>query len=202
MLGLVKTVNVNPSDCLKSQKIFQSFGDASKRTTDQNTFLFFLGLTKGGAYLKAKIDLDGNGLQDSANIVCRSPAIVLTQRVKPTDGTVDNLQTNADGTVKSDVENIITALGLIIENVGAVAASVAGPTLKSTIDAALQPCVSFCTTKNSGLSLDECKSNCTMTEETLILDKDFIQLFRGLLNSTSLGVGTCSDLNLNNCCPP
>lgn len=194
MMNLVKNTTVSPMDCTRAQHIMQSFGNFSHRTSDQNLFLAFLGLVKVGSYLKAKADTNSDGLQDSVSIICNKTTFTMMD--SDANGTVSGAEAtaslDAQGLVTKDMENIITGFGLVIENLTAISATIAGSSISTSITAINDSCTTLGT-------------SCSITDETLVTPTT-AAAFRILINHATLGIGTCAastsdPVAMAACCP-
>lgn len=122
-------VAVTPASCALAQKKIEELGVSSARTSDQNLFMFVLGISKLGTYLKSNADLlpatgvGGDGTTDPTFSACAN---------QPAPGSP--MLTDAD------LNQIITGLGLIFDNIAAVGASIAGSGAVTGLDGIKAAC--------------------------------------------------------------
>ncbi|MCB0367999.1 MAG: hypothetical protein KDD45_00825 [Bdellovibrionales bacterium] len=117
-----QTISVTPDQCYEAQKVIETFGTSAQRTSDQNLFMAILGLAKMGTYLRADADQDQDGSADAGYSSCDASKI----------------STN-------DLRQVMSGMGLVLDNLAAVTAVVSGnssaltdlDTIKSTCGA---PC--------------------------------------------------------------
>ncbi|MNJ99733.1 hypothetical protein D3C87_175140 [compost metagenome] len=155
---------VSPADCDTARDIIiATHGDFAQRPAQQNLNMAILGMAKAGAYLRSKLDQDGSGLGngalDPAKDVCA-----------PADFT------------DADVRETVLGFGLLVENLVAVSADLAGATVTQIND--------FKTQCGIALGFPGPAVPCTLTDATLIDNN--INMFRSILNDPSIGVGSCA----------
>lgn len=193
MMNLVKDIDVSPLDCTRAQKLIESFGGSSVRSSDQNIFMAFLGFVKVGAFLKRKGDTNGDGVQDSVSVICDNTKFTSA-------GTV-----NSEGFIESDMENIITGFGLILDNSAAITSTLSGASVTASLDSITESCrvyqaasgVASCVATPISAA---CRAICAVTDESAI-SSTVVTMFRKMIDNQSLGIGTCADNNLITCCP-
>lgn len=166
-----QAITVIPADCYTAQQKMEIIGDATKRTSDENFFMFFLGISKIGSYLKSKAD------------------------ISPTDGAADSSFDPCDKSKISDTEvaQVITGLGLILDNITAVGSSISN---NSTISSMNTLCNSL------GFS-------CVITDpNSSSITSTVSAVFRQLIATSDFGIqSTCTSSQLlpttgvSPCCP-
>lgn len=176
-------VSVDPASCTQAETIMKSFGStASERTSDQNLFLAVLSMAKIGTYLRALADTDstdnlGDGNMDTDFKVCDStaPVTIPAGSIAPFYISDDNMK------------EVITGMALILQNITAVAAVLSG----TSMDA-------LSTFETTCAALPD--SPCSATD-TASVSANAVTAFRGLLATTSMGIGACGDSSGITCCP-
>ena len=99
-----KDVAVSPTNCYEAQKVIETFGATSgARSTEQNLFMAVLGMAKMGTYLRDAADVNQDGNADATYSSCNSSSI-----------STDYLR------------QVISGMGLVIDNLAAVSAVLSG----------------------------------------------------------------------------
>lgn len=174
-----QTISVIPASCATAQTKMELLGNSTQRTGDQNLFMFFLGIAKVGTYLKARADANSDGTSDHAHISCA----------------------NQGGPyfADADMNQIITGLGLIFDNITAVSASIGG----STAITALNGFKSTCQTL-TGIP------NCAVTDPASVaITAPVRSVFRELIQTSDFGIeSSCTSAQIGIpagagtiCCP-
>ncbi len=158
-----QNVAVVPAQCYEAQKVIETFGASSSvRTSEQNLFMAVLGMAKIGTYLRDAADKDQ-------------------------DGTTDATFTSCDSTLISNeyLKQVMTGMGLIIDNVAAVTAVLSGSS------SALTDLDTIKTT---------CGAPCIITDPTSSNFNETVT--RALLRSSDKGIEPSSGCTFPLCCPP
>lgn len=156
------SIDVIPSQCYEAQKVIESFSTSSaSRTTEQNLFMAILGMAKMGTYLRASADTNKDGSIDSLYSSCNSSSI----------------STN-------DLRQVISGMGLVIDNLAAITAVLSGSSAALT---------DLETIKNV------CGSACQITDPNSSSFDEAIT--RKLLRSSDQGIEPDSGCTLITCCP-
>lgn len=149
-------LTVTPSACRSAQLKMEEMGTSLQRTSDQNLFMFILGVSKIGTNLKAVAD------------------------ITPADGSTDagfSSCGNQTGMTNSQVDEVITGFGLILDNLTAIGSSLSG----SSAVAAISAFNASCQAATGG--------SCTITDPTTI-STPVRNLFRELIMTSDFGIGT------------
>lgn len=157
-----KSVSVVPASCYEAQKVIETFGATpGARTSEQNLFMAVLGMAKMGTYLRDAADVNQDGDADGTYSSCNSSSI-----------SADYLR------------QVISGMGLVIDNIAAVSAVVSGNSSALTdLETIRTSCGSACAiTDPNSSSFDE-----TVT--------------RRLLRSSDNGIEPSSGCTLITCCP-
>lgn len=163
MAGMKNKI-VAPSDCNTARDIIvNTHGNVNQRTTQQNFNLAILGMAKAGAFLRANLDQDnaglGDGIVDAGKDVC-----------------------SAADVSDADVVEIVTGLGLIIENFAAVSSQLGGGTV-TIIDDLNTAC-------GIAIGFPGPAVTCDFTDAAFI--GAHITEFRSILNADGIGVSSCN----------
>lgn len=172
-------IAVIPAACSTAQIKMEILGNSSQRTTDQNLFMFVLGIAKLGTYLKARADTDSDGTVDAGFSSCgnQGPPYVSD----------------------SDINEIISGLGLIFDNLASVGASIGGNSAVEDLNAFKETCQSL-----PGLT------NCALTDPNSVAITPFMRLvFRELIRTSDIGIqSACTSADIGTpsgggtiCCP-
>lgn len=176
-----KTTNI--AECQAAQTIIESrlgvtasarlSSLPSRTAADFNTFMAILGMVKIGVQLKARADLDADGNMDAGWDACDMM-------------TADN----ARDIKESEVAQVGSGFGLILDNFTAIAANLGGSAdgladLQDQCDD-LSP--------NPCLVTDPNSATWATAGAQLAL--------RGLIQSDSIGIGACNEANALECCIP
>ncbi len=118
-----QNVVVSPADCYEAQKVIETFGALStSRSAEQNLFMAVLGMAKMGTYLRDAADTNQDGAADASYSSCNSSSI-------------------SDDYLKQ----IMSGMGLVIDNVAAVSAVLSGSSSALTdLDAIKTACGASC----------------------------------------------------------
>jgi hypothetical protein len=162
-------VAVDPESCYIAQQKMELLGNSSQRTSDQNLFMFVLGISKLGTYLKASADLlpatgvGGDGVADPTFSACAN---------QPAPGTP--MMTDAQ------INQVVTGFGLIFDNLTAVSSSLSGASAVAGLNDFKATC--------EALTLIP---NCAITNPNGAEITDATRLaFRELIQTSDFGVGT------------
>ncbi len=160
------------SACDDAQADMEAIGTNTQRDSNQNFFMAVLGLAKMGTYLRAASDFDNNGLADPGWSGCS------------VDYTAPPTQT---GISDADVAEVLTGMGLLLDNIAAIGANVAGldATAVTNFDAS-------CKTL-TGLP------SCSFTH-TSDITAPVVKAFRKFIDSTTDGIGNCAHQAGGVCC--
>lgn len=181
-LGSFGGVVVDTAACDSAVTVLQSLGTSTARTQNQNFYAAILGLAKLGVNLHATLDLESSGAGDGAVDAGWDSCTV------PGASTAGQL-------TDDEVKKVIVGVGLIFENIATLITAIgSGNAGVSAMDAAKTQCEAV-----AGVG------NCTITDESSsALTSDMIKMFRRMISSSSLGLGSCdlSDVTLPlDCCP-
>lgn len=181
-LGSFGGIAVDTAACDSAVGILQDLGTSTQRTQNQNLYAAILGLTKMGVNLHKTLDIEssgvGNGSVDVGWDSCQEPGV-------STPGQLTD----------AEVKKVIAGMGLIFENIATLIAALgSGNAGVDAMDAAKTQCEAI-----AGVG------NCTITDEaSTAIDADMIRMFRMMISSSSLGLGSC-DLSVlvptPDCCP-
>ncbi|NUM59162.1 MAG: hypothetical protein HUU56_11050 [Bdellovibrionaceae bacterium] len=156
-----KSVTITPAMCYEAQKVIETFGaDSTSRTTEQNLFMAILGMAKMGTYLRDAADQDQDGSADSTYDSCSSD-------VDP--------NTSAKGISEEYLRQVVSGMGLVIDNLASVTAALSGGSSALT---ALE------TIKNT------CGAACSITDPNSSSFNPTVT--RNLLKSSDQGIETSS----------
>lgn len=121
LMKAFQSTNPSLSDCLTSEGIMKSFGNAAQRTSDQNLFFAIFGFAKIGLHLRNFADTDGNGTVDAGFDSCSNASIS-----------------------DAAIQQVFTGLGIALENMVTFLSSIASSQvgteildIQATCDAAL-----------------------------------------------------------------
>lgn len=156
-----KDVTVSPANCYEAQKVIETFGTTSAaRSAEQNLFMAILGMAKMGTYLRDAADVNQDGSADAGYSSCNSSSI-----------SIDYLR------------QVISGMGLVIDNLAAVSAVLSGNSQALTdLDQIKQTCGSPCAiTDPNSSSFDEAVT-------------------RVLLRSSDMGIEPTSGCTFPSCC--
>ena len=162
-MNIFTTISVVPASCSLAQTQIERLGaTAAVRTTDQNIFMFILGISKIGTYLKSVADVlpatgvGGDGTTDAGFSSCRNQASMTDAQVK----------------------QVITGLGLVLDNVAAVGASVSGSAAITAISNFNAACV---------IAVG---GSCTITDvNSASITTALLDYFRELIMTSDFGIG-------------
>lgn len=158
-----QSITVIPAQCYEAQKVIETFGALStNRSTEQNLFMAVLGMAKMGTYLREVADTNQDGITDAAYTSCNSSSI-----------TVDSLR------------QVISGMGLVIDNVAAVSAVLSGSSSALTDIQTIK---------------DSCGAPCTITDPNSASFDEAAT--RQLLRSSDKGIEPTSGCTFPSCCPP
>ncbi len=166
MMKAFQTVTVTPASCDTAQfEIEIKYGATSaSRPSDINLFMAILGLAKMGTYLRSLADIDQTGTVDVAFADACAVA------------TITDLNTKKVG----------TGLGLVLDNITALTAAVAGNSAITGLATLQAACGAAC------VITDVNSANWTPAN---------IKIIRSAIKSTSFGIQGCVDPVFTNCCP-
>lgn len=182
-------VAVDPASCYLAQQKMELLGNSSQRTSDQNLFMFVLGISKLGTYLKASADLlpatgvGGDGVADATFSACAN---------QPAPGTP--MMTD------EQINQVVTGLGLIFDNLSAVGSSISGSSAVAGLDAFKATCEAVTSIPNCAITNP---NGAEITDATRLI-------FRELIQTSDFGIGTaCTMAQLGipdgfggtQCCP-
>lgn len=156
-----QTVTVAPANCYEAQKVIETFGATSgTRTSEQNLFMAVLGMAKMGTYLRDAADVNQDGEADATYNSCNSSSIS-----------------------NDYLRQVVSGMGLVIDNLAAVSAVLSGNSSALTdLEAIRTTCGSACAiTDPNSSSFDE-----TVT--------------RKLLRSSDSGIEPTSGCTVITCC--
>lgn len=159
---------LDPTKCFAAQQWIERIGNAGTRTVNENIAMFLVGFAKVGAFLRYRADTSATGIGD---------------------GTVDATFDSCDNTKlpRSDVKQVVTGFGLMIENVAALGTMISG-----SLSGNITSIGALCT----GLGL-----SCNVTNPSGISDADADD-FRDAIKSddtTQIGIEDCDPLDMT-CC--
>ncbi len=204
LMSVFSGVTPDPVACETAVTLMESIGDVNARTSDENLFLSILGIARIATNLAAELDsVDHNGVLDSplgalatSSNICHEwsagsplhpwlagdPAFAFY----PPPGV------QAAHFLKDlEVQRIAAGVGLLVENLTALG-TIIGPS--NSVVTAVNSVKASCTS----LSIV-----CDVTDSTAISNK-MIYAFRALLDSSSMGFGTCTPGSVvmgQICCP-
>jgi hypothetical protein len=139
--------------------------DVATGEKEANFFMAILAMAKAGALLRVKADIDNDGSKDAGFDVCTNDATT--------------------GLLSAEIDELITAFGLFIENIPYLLGADSTASITGPITA-------VCPT-------------CLVTDISTITDPTTLQtirtFYRKLLESSSTGIGSCTDNPLITCCP-
>lgn len=164
---------VQPEDCKTAYQVMvDTYGDYSSRTSAQNFNIAILGMAQAGAYLRKNIDQDaaglGDGALDAAKNICS--AVVISD---------------------ADVVNTFLGFGILLENITAISAELAGATVTEIND--------FKTQCGIALGFPGPPVPCALTDAAFITTN--VGAFRSILNHPSVGAGSCGTDTPFTACP-
>lgn len=192
-MSMFTTTSVVPASCYQAQlTIERSFGaTANLRSSSDNMFMAILGMSKIGTYLRKGADVDQDGTVD-INDQADACGGVDTDLVP--DGKAGPFDAcNSACLSDSEVKQIGTGLGLIIDNFAAVSAQLGGQ--QGSLNDLQAKCIQLAAA-NGGVN------PCVITDPTSSTwDANTIKVFRSLIKSTSFGIQTCNLDPLVLCCP-
>lgn len=181
-LGAFGGIVVDTAACDSAVTVLQGLGTSTTRTQNQNLYAAILGLAKLGVNLHASMDQESSGAGDGAVDAgwdsCPAPG-----------------SSTAGQLTDAEVKKVIVGVGLIFENIAAlITAMGSGNAGVSALDSAKTQCEAV-----AGAG------NCTITDEnSAAITPTMIRLFRRMISSSTLGLGSC-DLSVlgppPNCCP-
>lgn len=154
------------ANCIASENLMKSFGSVGARTSDQNFFLLIYGFAKIGLYLRFYADQDQNGT---------------------TDATFDSC--DATDISDNEVKEVFTGLGLVIENISGLTATMSGGSASDGLD----DITAICT----GLGI-----SCAITD-TASVTPAMVATMRDLMKSDTIGIEGCALTGgaMAGCCP-
>ncbi|MBL7543897.1 MAG: hypothetical protein JNL11_08775 [Bdellovibrionaceae bacterium] len=156
-----KNVAVSPSHCYEAQKVIETFGATSGvRSSEQNLFMAVLGMAKIGTHLRDVADVNQDGTTDTTYNSCDASSI-----------STDYLR------------QVISGMGLVIDNVAAVSAVLSG---ESDALADLEQIK------------QDCGSACAITDPNSSSFNEAVT--RVLLRSSDKGIETSSGCTFPTCC--
>lgn len=189
---------LDTSACDRSISIITSFGSVLQRTNDQNLFLTILGIARIGTTLGAKLDptLDGvaDGVYKTDFNVCHNYSGGAGSSA--TDGWSQTLplpslqnpfsipapaSSPARAVTDTDAKKVASGIGIIFENMSALAAVLSGG--NSTLTA-LQDALTQCEAVAGA-------GNCTATNVAAVTP-ELLYTIRVLMDSSAMGFGTCT----------
>ncbi len=170
-----KQKTVSPASCVLAENQIKLISvNPNLRTPSENLFMLFLAMVKIGTTLRNRADIDstnslGEGTPDATFNACTTSG-----------GT--NVLTDAE------VTQIITGIGLIIENLAYLPSGTSLGTSFSNLQAV-------------------CGATCNITDSSVVSASD-INTFRDLISLSNthtllpgVGIGSCVDLTIVGCCP-
>lgn len=192
---------LDPAACDESIRIISSFGTVLQRTQDQNLFLTILGIARVGTSLGAKLDPTSDGVADGVYgtdyNVCHNysagsatdgyPGAMIPPMPAPPAEPTRSL-------TDTEVKNVASGIGLIFENMSALAAALSGD--NSTLTA-LEDALASCESVAGA-------GNCTATNESAV-SAELLFAMRYLLDTGDMGFGSCDPTkafpDASACCP-
>lgn len=180
-LGSFAGISVDTAACDSAVAILEGLGTSTQRTQNQNLYASLLGLARLGVSLHKTLDQEssglGDGTVDAGFDVCLKPGV-----------------STAGQLTDAEVKKVIVSVGLIFENIATlVAAMGSGNAGVDSIDAAKTQC-------EAALGA----GNCSITDESNPALSGMLNMFRRMISSSSMGLGTC-DLSVilpaPDCCP-
>ncbi|MEN0058293.1 MAG: hypothetical protein AAGB31_05625 [Bdellovibrio sp.] len=168
---------VNTASCDNAFNTLMGLGSSSvNRTADQNLFAAILGLTKMSTHLHAKFDTDNGGMGNGVVDVGWNSCTASNSTLRLSD---------------SEVNKIISGVGLIFENIAVLGAQLTSGTAGGSLTSALSTCESVLGT-----------GNCSIVQESAVTP-EIRRLFRRMISSSMMGFGTCdlTDMITPSCCP-
>lgn len=172
-----RTESARPLSCNSAQTTMELFGNSTARTSDQNLFMFFLGISKIGLLLRSAADSNPNdGSMDSTFSSCA----------------------NRSNLNDADVDVLITGFGLVFDNLAAVGASIAGSGAISALSTFQTTCQTITGIANCAITSSSQINATTRTFfRELIMTSDF-----GIGSScTVIQVGFPNGSGGTFCCP-
>lgn len=167
-------VTVDPDSCYLAQLKMESLGNSSQRTSDQNLFMFFLGITKMGTALKKNADLlpatdgGGDGVTDAGFSACENI---------PAPGSP--MMSDAD------IDHLITGFGLVFDNLASVGADISGSSAISDLDGFKATC-----------ELITGVANCALTDpNSPAIDAGVRLAFREMVQTSDFGISTACTMD-------
>lgn len=168
---------VAPEHCTAAENVIKSIWAEQTPTASQQFFMVILSMSKIGAYLRAKADVDGtDDLGDDAP-----------------DGSFNVCNSSPANFTDDEVKEVVTGFSLMLMNIGGFLGSMSGGTA-DTIDDINTAC--------GLLSPNPCA-----TTEADAVDAGMIAMMRNILNTSAanptlpLGIGACVDPDITQCCP-
>lgn len=121
-MGIFKNITTDAPSCATAQAKMELLGTSTQRTTDQNFFMFLLGISKIGTYLKKNADISPvDGSADAGFSSCSSSSIS-----------------------DADIKQVITGVGLLFENITAIGASISGSSAIASLSSLQATCGAAC----------------------------------------------------------
>lgn len=186
---------LDTSACDQSISIITSFGSVLERTNDQNLFLTILGIARIGTTLGAKLDPTQDGVADGVYKtdynICHnysggagSAATDGWPQGDPMQNPLNiplPVASPARAITDTEAKKIASGIGIIFENMSALAAVLSGG--NSTLTA-LQDALTQCETVAGA-------GNCTATNIAAVTP-ELLYTIRVLMDSSAMGFGTCT----------
>jgi hypothetical protein len=169
---------INPQYCTLAQSKMEEIStNPANRSIDENVFMAILGMVKIGTYLRYYTDKDGaNGGGDGS-----------------LDAAVNVCTNNASNLADTNLDEIITGMGLITTNLTALTSVIGAGDITNAFDAINTACAAS-------------PGSCSKTSTSSINNTDR-DLYRDLLNTSQTnptvgaGIGACANAVFTLCCP-
>lgn len=205
MMGIFSGVTVTPAACESAISLMQQIGDETVRDTNENLFVSILGLARIATTLANKLDsVDHDGVIDASTNVCHEWAAAAPHNAlwPWTDpillAAFPPPAMPAQYLTDSEIQKIAAGVGLIIETLPALSSVIGGGNSLVTAVAGVTALCASVGTGAGGITV--------VCDETIpaLVTNNSIYAFRALLDSNSLGFGTCVPGSNNPgqlCCP-
>lgn len=197
-MGIFAGTTLQPASCDESIRIITSLGSVLERSQDQNLFLTVLGIARIGTTLGAKLDLTSDGVPDGVYgtdfNVCHNYSGATATDGYPGDIPIAPPPKPTRFLTDEEVKKVASGIGLVFENMSALAAALSGDNSTLTaLQAALTTCESI-----PGVT------DCRVTDETAVSAGTLFSM-RYLLDTATMGFGSCDPTkgypDPSACCP-